>query len=327
MVNSEERKKICVTGASGFIASWIVKLLLDRGYVVNGTVLSLNDPKEVHHLLTLDGANERLHLFEANLMKEGSFDSAIHGCDGVFHTACPVKLDVSNPQAEMIDPAVKGTLNVLASCAKVPSIKRVVFTSSMASVLCTGRPLTAETVVDDTWFSVPELCEKSPMKWYLLSKTFAEQAAWKFVKEHDIDMVSINPGIVIGPALQPTINASVAAILNLVNGSETYDNGTYGWVHVKDVAEAHILAFETPAASGRYLLNENVHHVSELVKILRELYPDLKVPNKPSNDKPFNPAYKVSKEKVESLGINYIPLEVGLKEAVESLIEKKFISA
>ncbi|KAL2940743.1 putative anthocyanidin reductase [Bienertia sinuspersici] len=78
--NSKEEKKVCVTGASGYIASWIVKLLLDRGYTVNATVRSLNDPKKVDHLLTLDGAKERLHLFEANLLEEGSFDSAIHGC-------------------------------------------------------------------------------------------------------------------------------------------------------------------------------------------------------------------------------------------------------
>ncbi|XP_056683346.1 phenylacetaldehyde reductase-like isoform X1 [Spinacia oleracea] len=120
-----ERKKVCVTGASGFIASWIVKLLLHRGYSVNGTVLRqtyncmfvnygvvhityiiyyiyyiyVDDPNEVEQLVGLEGAKERLELFEANLMVEGSFDSAIHGCDGVFHSACPVKLQVCDPHA------------------------------------------------------------------------------------------------------------------------------------------------------------------------------------------------------------------------------------
>ncbi|XP_010673663.1 cinnamoyl-CoA reductase CAD2 isoform X2 [Beta vulgaris subsp. vulgaris] len=255
------KKKVCITGASGYIASWIVKLLLDRGYTVNATVRSLNDPKKVDHLLALDGAKERLHLFKANLLEEGSFDSAICGCDGVFHTASPIKLDSSNPQ-----------------------------------------------------------------KWYLLSKTLAEEAAWKFVKENGIDMVSINPAVVIGPLLQPTLNASSIAVSSLINGSETYQNVSFGWVHVKDVAEAHIRAFEIPSANGRYLLNESVNHVSEVVKILKELYPDLKLPTKPSDDKPFDPTYKVSKEKVESLGITYIPLKVSLKETVDCLIAKKFIS-
>ncbi|CAO2837312.1 unnamed protein product [Amaranthus hypochondriacus] len=322
----EEVKKVCVTGASGYIASWIVKLLLDRGYTVNATVRSLNDPKRVDHLLNLDGAKERLHLFEANLLEQDSFDAAIQGCHGVFHTASPVKFDVANPQAEILDPAIKGTLNVLSSCAKFPSIKRVVFTSSMGAVLLTGTPLTPETVVDETWFSVPQVCEKHHMKWYLLSKTLAEETAWKYSKENGIDMVSINPSIVIGPLLQPTLNASSIAVLSLITGSETYRNETFGWVHVKDVAEAHILAFETPSANGRYLLNESVHHVSEAVKLLRELYPNLKLPTKPSDDKPFDPIFKVSKEKTEGLGIKYIPLKVSLKETVECLIEKKFIS-
>lgn len=170
-----EGKKVCVTGASGYIASWIVKLLLDRGYTVNATVRCLNDPKKVDHLLALDGAKERLHLFNANLLEEGSFDSAIHGCDGVFHTASPVQLDTANPQAELIEPAVKGTLNVLASCARISTVKRVVLTSSIAAVLLTGRPLTAETIVDETWFSVPEVCETLQMKWYLLSKTWLKK--------------------------------------------------------------------------------------------------------------------------------------------------------
>lgn len=152
---------VCVTGASGYIASWLVKLLLLRGYTVHATVRSLNDPKKTEHLLELDGAKDRLHLFEANLLEAGSFDSAIQGCEGVFHTASPVILDAPNPQADIIDPAVKGTLNVLASCAKVPTVKRVIYTSSVAAVLHNDKPVTNETVIDETWFSTPEGCEKN----------------------------------------------------------------------------------------------------------------------------------------------------------------------
>jgi len=61
-------------------------------------------------------------------------------------------------QTELLDPAVKGTLNVLNSCAKASSIKRVVLTSSTAAVTCNGRPLTPEVVVDESWFSDPNVC-------------------------------------------------------------------------------------------------------------------------------------------------------------------------
>ncbi|XP_042445709.1 phenylacetaldehyde reductase-like [Zingiber officinale] len=317
-------KIVCVTGGSGYIASWLVKLLLQRGYTVRASVRDPDDPKKTEHLRALDGAAERLHLFKANLLEENSFDAGIEGCDGVFHTASPFYHAVTDPQAELLDPAVKGTLNVLASCKK-GSIKRVVVTSSMAAVAYNGRPRTPDVVVDDTWFSSPEVCEQDK-QWYVLSKTLAEDAAWKFAKENAIDIVTINPAMVIGPLLQPTLNTSAAAILNLINGSTTYPNLSFGWVNVKDVAMAHILAFEVPSASGRYCLVERVAHYSELVRIIRKLYPSLPVPEKCADDKPFVPIYQVSKEKYKSLGLDYTPIETSIKETIESLKEKNFVN-
>ncbi|KAA8549771.1 hypothetical protein F0562_001211 [Nyssa sinensis] len=319
-------KTVCVTGASGYIASWIVKFLLRSGYTVKASVRDLNDPKKIEHLLALDGAKERLHMFKANLLEEGSFDAVVDGCAGVFHTASPFYHAVSDPEAELINPAVKGTLNVLGSCAKTASVNRVVLTSSVAAVAYNGRPRTPDVVVDETWFSDPEVCKASKM-WYVLSKTLAEDAAWKFAKEKGIDMVAINPAMVIGPLLQPTLNTSAAAILNLINGAQTYANASFGWVNVKDVANAHIQAYEIPSTSGRYCLVERIAHYSEIVKILHELYPAYQLPEKCEDDKPFVPIYQVSKDKAKSLGIEFIPLEESIKETVESLKEKKFFSS
>ncbi|GMY22528.1 phenylacetaldehyde reductase-like isoform X1 [Fagus crenata] len=322
---SEAEKVVCVTGASGYIASWLVKFLLQRGYTVKATVRDPNNPRKMEHLLALDGAKERLHLFKADLLKEGSFDSLVDGCEGVFHTASPVINNFTDPQAELIDPALKGTLNVLRSCAKVPSIKRVVITSSMAAVAFNGKLLAPDVIIDETWFSDAAFCEKSKL-WYSLSKTLAEAAAWKLAKENAIDMVTINPGFVIGPLLQPTLNTSVEPLLKLVNGAEIIPNATYRWVDVRDVANAHILAFENPSASGRYCLVGRVMHCYEVVKILRELFSDLNFPEKSEDDKPFVPMYQVSKERSESLGLNFTPVEVSLKDTVESFKEKKFLS-
>ncbi|KAI7990007.1 Cinnamoyl-CoA reductase 1 [Camellia lanceoleosa] len=160
--------------------------------------------------------------------------------------------------------------------------------------------------------------------WYQLSKTLAEDAAWKFAKEKGIDMVAINPAMVIGPLLQPTLNTSSAAILNLINGSQAYPNASFGWINVKDVANAHIQAYEIPSANGRYCLVERVAHYSEVVTILHKLYPSFQLPEKSADDKPFVPTYQVSKQKAKTLGIDFISLEEGLKETVESLTEKKF---
>ncbi|XP_068658737.1 phenylacetaldehyde reductase-like [Aristolochia californica] len=321
---SAVRKVVCVTGASGYIASWLTKFLLQRGYTVKATVRDLNDPKKTKHLFALEGAKDRLHLVKADLLQEGSFDAAVEGCEGVFHTASPFYHAVEDPQAELLDPAVKGTLNVLGSCARTSSVKKVVVTSSFAAVGYTGRPRTPEVVVDESWFSNPEVC-KSMKIWYVLSKTLAEAAAWEFAKEKGINMIAINPSMVIGPLLQPTLNTSAEAILNLVNGSPTFPNASFGWVDVRDVVNAHILAYEDSSASGRYLTVGKVAHFSEIAKIVQELYPNLPVPQKCADDNPYVPTYQASKERAKSLGIEFTPLEVSIKDTIESLKEKNFL--
>ncbi|KAH7679259.1 Cinnamyl-alcohol dehydrogenase protein [Dioscorea alata] len=317
-------KVVCVTGASGFIASWLVKLLLDRGYTVKATVRDLGDPKKTEHLRALDGASERLQLFKANLLEEGSFDAAFDGCECVFHTASPCFFATEDPQADLIDPAVKGTLNVLNSCAKISSIKRVVVTSSMAAVAFNER-WTHDVMIDETWFSSVDFCERNEL-WYALSKTLAEECAWKFSKDNGIDMVTINPSFVIGPLLQPTLNLSAAQILNLINGTTYNPNENYRWVNVKDVALAHILAFEVPSANGRYCLVERVTRCSEVIKIIRELYPTIQLPQKCTDKEPVYPRHQVSDKKARSLGLDFIPFETSLKEVIESLKEKGFVS-
>uniref|UniRef100_A0A7N2R455 NAD-dependent epimerase/dehydratase domain-containing protein n=1 Tax=Quercus lobata TaxID=97700 RepID=A0A7N2R455_QUELO len=229
-------------------------------------VYSIDDPKKTDRLLLLDGAKERLKLFKANLLEEGSFDSVVDECVGVFHTASPVFLAASDPQAELIDPAVKGTLNVLKSCSKFSSIKRFIVTSSIVAIMCSRKPLTPVVILDETWFSDPVTCEESKL-WYVLSKTLAEEAAWKFAKENGIDMITMNPGPVIGPLLQSTTTFSVDTILNLINVLNNVLFSRYLnciiFVDIRDVENAHIQAFETPSASGRYCLVERVTPHSE----------------------------------------------------------------
>lgn len=313
-----------MTGASGYIASWLVKLLLERGYTVKASVRNLNDPKKIAHLLSLDGAKERLHVYQADLLEEGSFDPLVYGCDGVFHTASPVLSTVSNPQAELVEPAVKGTINVLRSCVSVRSIKRVILTSSMTAVVH-NREAKDGVVFDESWFSDPSYCEERKL-WYVLSKTLAEDAAWKFAKEHGIDVVALNPGYVIGPLLQPSVSLTPGALLDLVNGAESYPNSVCRFVDVRDVANAHIIAFEVLSASGRYCLVGRSAHWSEAINILREMYPSLQLPEKCQND-PLNACLKftVSKAKAQGLGIQFLPLEVTLKDTVESLVEKNLL--
>ncbi|XP_065630954.1 phenylacetaldehyde reductase isoform X2 [Quercus suber] len=229
--------------------------------------------------------------------------------------------------SQLIDPAVKGTLNVLRSCAKVPSIKRVIITSSMASVMFNGKTLSPDVVIDETWFSDPISCEKLKL-WYMLSKTLAEEAAWKFAEENDIDLVAINPGLVIGPLIEPTLGFSLETFLNLVKdaGTEVFPDGMCILVDVRDVANAHIQAFEIPAASGRYCIVAKVIHYFEVFKILHGLYPTFNLLEKCEDDKPLLPAYKISQDKAKSLGISFVPLEVTLRDTMESFKDYGFLT-
>lgn len=226
-----------------------------------------------------------------------------------------------------MDPAVKGTLNVLRSCAKSPSVRRVVITSSTASVICNKNMSTPGVVADETWYSDPEFCEQRK-DWYRLSKTLAEQAAWKFAKENGIDLVTLHPGLVIGPLPQPTLNFSCEAIVNIIKeGKEASSGGgIYRLVDVRDVANAHILAFEVPSANGRYCLVGANGYSSSLLKILQKFYPSITIPgNFEENGLPLTPAFQISGERAKTIGVKYTSLELSVKDTVESLIQKDLL--
>ncbi|KAJ6702319.1 putative proteinD DEPENDENT EPIMERASE/DEHYDRATASE [Salix koriyanagi] len=262
---SGQGQTVCVTGAGGFIASWIVKLLLQKGYSVRGTVRNPADPKN-SHLMELEGAQERLTLCKADLLDYESLQEAIQGCDGVFHTASPVTDD---PE-QMVEPAVNGTKNVIMAAAEA-KVRRVVFTSSIGTVYMDPNR-SPDAVVDESCWSDLEFC-KSTKNWYCYGKTVAEQDAWDVARKKGVDLVVVNPVLVIGPLLQPTVNASTIHILKYLTGSvKTYANSVQAYVHVRDVALAHILVFETPSASGRYICSERMLHRGEVVEILAKFF-------------------------------------------------------
>ncbi|KAL3375023.1 hypothetical protein AABB24_006495 [Solanum stoloniferum] len=313
---SESGKVVCVTGAGGFIASWLVKLLLEKGYTVRGTVRNPDDPKN-GHLKELEGAKERLILLRADLLDYQSLREAIYGCDGVFHTASPVTDD---PE-QMVEPAVIGTKNVITAAAEA-KVGRVVFTSSIGTVYMDPNR-SPDKVVDETCWSDLDFC-KNTKNWYCYGKTVAEKTAWDEAREKGVDLVVINPVLVLGPLLQPTVNASVLHILKYLTGSaKTYANSIQAYVHVKDVALAHILLYEAPSASGRYICAESVLHRGDVVEILAKFFPEYPIPTKCSDEtRPRAKPYKFTNQKLKDLGLEFTPVKQCLYETVKSLQEK-----
>ncbi|GAA3929916.1 SDR family oxidoreductase [Litoribacillus peritrichatus] len=265
-MESNNNKTICVTGASGFIAAHAVKQLLEQGYRVRGTVRGTAD--KYPYLTSLEGADDRLELVQADLLTNGAFDAVVEGCEYVLHTASPYIVDVKDPQKELVDPAVKGTTNVLDSCAKSTSVKRVVLTSSIAAI--TDEPDSNKVFTEEDWNTKSSL-SRNP---YYYSKTKAEQAAWSFFDQNtslSFDMVVINPYMVIGPSLGPSLNTSNKIFRDVLSGKyPTIMNINWGFVDVRDVAKAHILAMENPDAKGRYLCANEVMTMKEVISFLKE---------------------------------------------------------
>jgi len=168
-------KPICVTGASGFIASYIIRELLSGGYTVRGTVRGLKEGNKYEYLTSFPGAADRLSLVQAELLTEGSYDGATAGCEYVIHAASPYFLDTQDSQQDLVDPALKGTLNVLQACAKAGSVKKVVLTSSVAAVF--DEPISGHVYTEKDWNETSSL-KRNP---YYYSKTLAERSAWDFV--------------------------------------------------------------------------------------------------------------------------------------------------
>ncbi|XP_078150291.1 cinnamoyl-CoA reductase 1-like [Carex rostrata] len=315
-----EAKTVCVTGAGGYIASWLVKLLLEKGYTVKGTVRNPDDPKN-DHLKALDGAKERLILCKADLLDYNALRLAIEGCQGVFHTASPVTDD---PE-QMVEPAVRGTGYVIDAAAEVGTVRRVVFTSSIGAV--TMNPNRGpDVVVDESCWSDLEFCKKTK-NWYCYGKAVAEQAAVQAAKERGVDLVVVNPVLVIGPLLQNTINASIMHILKYLDGSaKKYTNAVQAYVDVRDVAQAHVRVFEAEEASGRYLCAERVLHREDVVRILAKYFPEYPIPTKCSDEvNPRKQPYKISNKRLRDLGLEFTPVSESLYETVKSLQEKRHL--
>ena len=256
---------VLVTGASGFVASHIVRQLLEDGYRVRGTVRDPERTRAEGHLTALPDASERLELVRADLLTPHAFDDAVTGCAYVIHTASPYVIDVDDPQRDLVDPAVLGTTSVLQSCLEAEGVRRVVLTSSGAAI---SDQANGHINTEEDWNTRSSLT-RNP---YYHSKTLAERAAWDFVATNDpgFDLVVINPFYVIGPSLVPGVNTSHTFFTGFTNGRIPAVLAIdWPFVDVRDVASAHVLAMELPAAGGRYIVAAETWSMRQVIDLLR----------------------------------------------------------
>ncbi|CAK5277912.1 unnamed protein product [Mycena citricolor] len=257
--------KVLVSGANGFLATWVVRSFLEQGYTVRGTIRSASKGANLKELFKSYG--DKLELVVVpDITAEGAFDEAVKGVDGIAHTASPFYFNVTEP-SELIEPAVKGTVGMLQSALKYgANVRRVVVTSSCASIIDLNN--TKPTLfTEEHWNdgAVHEVETKgvdaNNGAKYCASKTLAERAAWKFMKDHPeakFDLSVLNPPTVFGPDIQGVkspadLNTSLQLMYNgLTNPAALVDGAPY--VDVRDIALAHVRALEREAAGGERII-------------------------------------------------------------------------
>ncbi|KAK4463011.1 putative 3-beta hydroxysteroid dehydrogenase isomerase [Cladorrhinum samala] len=235
-------------------------------------------------------------------------DALEGGIDGIIHVASPLSYDTQNNEAELIIPAINGVKAVLAAAARTHGrVKRVVITSSFASVIDLDRNLRAKegegyfTYTAGDWNPLSYEDAADPrtdaVVAYRGSKKFAELAAWEFVNNYQstaedascgFDIVTLCPPMTFGPVVHPVrardeLNESNAMIWKVVKylkgeGEESLPVSRVPfWVDVRDLAEAHALALLKHEAGGkRYLVTAPERFSYGLAgEIMRHEFPDL----------------------------------------------------
>ena len=271
-------QKVMVTGATGYVAGWIVKRLLERGCTVHATVRDPDNEQKLKYLNELaNGAAGKLRFFRADLLQPDSFADAMAGCELVFHTASPFVINVDDPKRDLVDPAVIGTRGVLQQANKTETVGRVVLTSSCAAIYGDNADLQespGEMFTESDWNTSSSLAHQP----YSYSKVLAEKEAWAIANAQSRwSLVVINPSLVLGPGISPFgTSESFSLLRQLGDGTMRMGVPEYGIgvVDVRDVAEAHLRAAFTEQASGRYITSGHNSGFPELADILREEFGD-----------------------------------------------------
>uniref|UniRef100_A0A0E0E5F6 NAD-dependent epimerase/dehydratase domain-containing protein n=1 Tax=Oryza meridionalis TaxID=40149 RepID=A0A0E0E5F6_9ORYZ len=268
---------VCVTGSTGYVGSWLVRALLRRGYRVHATA---RDPDKAWRVFSaVEEGKDRLRVFRADMAGEGSFDAAATGCVALFHVAASMDIHVppqngndnieEHVRTRVLERAKRGTINVLKSCVRAGTVRRVVFTSSISTMTAATTPAASgrrKAVVDESCLrAAADVWNTKPIGWvYILSKLITEEAAFGFARENGINLASLVLPTVAGPFLTPNLYSLLASVHSRF--------GCVPLAHIQDVCDAHVFLMETEQADGRlskYFHGSNPSVVSS--KRLRDL--------------------------------------------------------
>lgn len=280
--------KVCVTGGAGYIGSFLVQLLLQNGYTVHATLRNLGDESKVGLLKSFPFAEERLHLFKADIYNPEEFEEAIQGCIYVFHVATPLFHTTGYKYKNTIDATINALKEIADACIHSGTVKRLIYTASVAA----ASPLKEDgsgykTNVDESCWTPLHLDVPYTdyfLKDYTEAKTKSEQEALKIGedKANELEVVTLCCGLVGGGIVRS--GSPTVFISQISNDMMRYQQlryfeellGKVPIVHIDDVCRAHIFCAETPSVNGRFLCASSFVSSAEMAKHYQKSFPQLK---------------------------------------------------
>lgn len=333
------KETVFVSGANGFIALHTVKILIEEGYKVVGSVRSTEKGENIKKLLKSDNF---LYEIVPDIGQPGAFDEALQKHPEVtafLHTASPCHFNVTDPVKDLVEPAVEGTKNALKAIHKYgANVKRVVITSSYAAIMDLEKAGSPEVVTtEEAWNPITlEDAAKDPLRGYLASKTFAEKAAWDFVKAEKpkFALSTVNPVYVFGPQafdeeVKSELNFSseiVNAITKLKENDAIPSLSGY-FIDVRDVAKAHLKAFSSKETKGQRLLPSDSFFTAQgILDIYHKNFPKeaAKLPKgvPGSADNAIEAVAKIDNSKTKKLlGFEFISLEKSVVDSINQVFK------
>ncbi|KAH8426572.1 SDR family oxidoreductase [Aspergillus melleus] len=334
-MSSVENQTILITGASGFVATHVVRAFLQRGYLVRGTVRSEQTANNVREIFP-QYAEKLSFAIVKDIAEPGAFNEAVKGVQGIIHTASPFQFAIEDQERDLLLPAIRGTSELLEAAHRyAPEVRRIVITSSFAAMINLSKSSWPEhTYTEADWNPVTYEQAKTAdgATAYCASKVLAEKAAWDFLEREKpaFTIATICPPMVYGPvehhvASMDRLNESAADVYRFMNGStaEIPPTGFPTWVDVRDVAEAHLRAFASEAAANqRFFTTAGKFAYEQMCDVLRTRVPGVSAEKVPAAKEAQLGGYAVSNEKAKTvLGMEFRSLEESIKDTAESLLK------
>lgn len=257
--------KTLITGASGFVGAAVVRSLLAAGHEVRALVRPASDRRNL--------ADLPVEVVTGDLNDAASLQRAVSGCRSLFHVAADYRLWIREPAA-IYRTNVQGTRHLMRAALDA-GVSRIVYTSSVATLgIHPDRQPATETTPAG---------EADMVGHYKRSKYLAEQAVHEFVREAKAPIVIVNPSTPMGPRdIKPTPTGRIVVDM-LRRRMPAYVETGLNVVHVEDVAEGHMLAFEKGKAGERYILGGENLSLKTILDTIAEIggvpSPGIRIPH------------------------------------------------